>query len=119
MNPLMQEASASVEMGWLLGLMTLLFIAVFMHWLTTSFSRRIFLENLAYLMVRQNYNLADDPDLMVRIGDILGEPRRADDTVESYTARLQKKLKLDEIRARLLEQGKLPDLAPPESDEPF
>ena len=87
---------------------TLLLVVLFMHWLMSALSRRIFLENLGYLMVRQNYDLGDDPDLMKQIGDMLGETRRADDTVESYTKRLEEKLKLDEIRARLLEQGKLP-----------
>ena len=104
-----QEALGTISTYLAIAVVSLLLIAVFMHWLTSSFARRIFLDNLAYLMVRQNYTLADDADLMVQIGDMLGEPRRADDTVESYTARLEQKLKLDEIRARLLERGKLPD----------
>lgn len=107
-NP--QEAVGQIFSYLAIGVVALLLIVALMHWITSAFSRKIFLENLGYLIVRQNYNLADDPDLMVRVGDILGEPRRADDTVESYTERLEAKLKLGEIRARLLEQGKLPPI---------
>jgi cbb3-type cytochrome oxidase subunit 3 len=32
MNPLMREAAASVEMGWLLGVMTAVFLASFLYW---------------------------------------------------------------------------------------
>lgn len=85
-------------------------IIAFLHWLNTLLSRRIFLENLAYLMVRQRYALTEDPELMKQIGGILGVQREENDTVESYTARLEAALKLDEIRARLLARGKLPDL---------
>lgn len=105
-----QEALSQISTYLAIAVVSLLVIAVFMHWLTSAFSRRIFLDNLAYLMVRQDYDLAGDPELMVQIGEMLGEPRRPDDTVQSYTARLEAKLKLDEIRAALLERGKLPDL---------
>ena len=44
-------------------------------------------------------------------GELLGAAREDDDTVESYTLRLQEALKLDEIRAKLLARGKLPDWA--------
>lgn len=32
MNPLLQDAAESVSMGWLLGLMTLFFLAIFLGW---------------------------------------------------------------------------------------
>jgi len=33
MNPLLREAAASVRLGWLLGLMTLLFLGSFVLWI--------------------------------------------------------------------------------------
>ncbi|MDJ0975929.1 MAG: hypothetical protein QNJ98_15835 [Planctomycetota bacterium] len=112
------EALGVISTYLAIAVVFMLLVVVFMHWLMTLMSRRIFLDNLAYLMARQNYRIADDPDLMRQIGDMLGEPRRPDDTVESYTARLEGKLRLDEIRAALLERGKLPGL-PVEDDEPL
>ncbi len=32
MNPLLKDAAESVAMGWLLGLMTVVFLAVFVGW---------------------------------------------------------------------------------------
>lgn len=104
------DALAAISTYLAIAVVSMLIIVLFMHWLMTMLSRRIFLDNLAYLMVRQDYRLADDPALMQQIGDMLGEPRRPDDTVESYTSRLEEKLRLDEIRAALLERGKLPGL---------
>ncbi len=38
MNPLLREAAGSVEMGWLLGLMTLVFLAFFIGWAWWAYS---------------------------------------------------------------------------------
>ena len=38
MNPLMQEAAASVELGWLLGLTTALFLAAFLYWVWYAYA---------------------------------------------------------------------------------
>lgn len=105
-----REALGQIGTYLALALITCLVIVGFMHWLNTLLSRRIFLENLGYLMVRQRYRLEDDPELMKQIGDILGVRREDEDSVESYTERLAEALRLDEIRASLLERGKLPDL---------
>lgn len=32
MNPLLREAAASVQLGWVLGVMTVVFFAVFLGW---------------------------------------------------------------------------------------
>lgn len=38
MNPLLNEASASVGMGWLLGVMTVVFFAIFLGWVWYAWS---------------------------------------------------------------------------------
>jgi cbb3-type cytochrome oxidase subunit 3 len=38
MNPLMREAALSVEMGWLLGLLTVVFFASFIWWVWYAYS---------------------------------------------------------------------------------
>ena len=38
MNPLLREAAASVELGWLLGLLTVLFFAVFLWWVWYAYT---------------------------------------------------------------------------------
>jgi cbb3-type cytochrome oxidase subunit 3 len=45
-NPLIREAAASVEMGWLLGLMTVLFFVAFLGWTWWAYapSRRELME---------------------------------------------------------------------------
>lgn len=110
------EALKTISTYLAIAVTFMLVVVAFMHWLMTALSRRIFMDNVAYIMARQNYRLEDDPDLMRQLGDMLGEPRRPDDTVESYTARLEEKLRLDEIRAQLLERGKLPRLDADDGD---
>ena len=83
-------------------------ITFLMHWICSYFSRRIFIDILGYLMVRYDYRLEDDPDLLKQIGDILGVEHADDDTVQSYTKRIEQQLKLREIETRLKERGKLP-----------
>lgn len=40
MNPLMREAAASIEMGWLLGLLTVVFFASFLWWVWYAYTPR-------------------------------------------------------------------------------
>ena len=40
MNPVLREAAASVELGWLLGGMTAVFLATFLFWLWYAYSPR-------------------------------------------------------------------------------
>ncbi len=51
MNTLMREAAASVDMGWLLGGMTLVFFASFLYWTWYAYapSRKEFMEKAALL----------------------------------------------------------------------
>lgn len=46
MNPLIREAAESVQMGWLLGLMTIVFFAAFLWWTWWAYapSRRGLME---------------------------------------------------------------------------
>ena len=83
-------------------------ITFLMHWICSFFSRRIFLDILAYLMVRYDYRVEEDPDLLKQIGDMLGVEHAEDDTVQSYTKRIREGLKLHEIETRLRERGKVP-----------
>ncbi len=107
-----REALGEISTYLAVAIVALLLFVALLHLITDYFSKRIFMDNLGYLMVRQRYRLADDPALMKQIGELLGADREDDDTVESYTLRLQEALKLDEIRAKLLARGKLPDLGP-------
>jgi len=83
-------------------------ITMAMHWICATLSRRTFLEILGYLMVRYDYRLADDPGLLKQIGEILGVAREPDDTVQSYTQRIEEGLRLKEIEETLRQRGKLP-----------
>ncbi|MDH5589476.1 MAG: cbb3-type cytochrome c oxidase subunit 3 [Gemmatimonadota bacterium] len=38
MNPLLREAAASVQFGWLMGVMTLVFIACFLAWVWYAYT---------------------------------------------------------------------------------
>jgi cbb3-type cytochrome oxidase subunit 3 len=38
MNPLLQEAAASVELGWVLAAMTVVFFAIFLGWVWYAWS---------------------------------------------------------------------------------
>jgi len=40
MNPLLHEAANSVQMGWLLGLMTVVFLALFIGWIAWTYAPR-------------------------------------------------------------------------------
>lgn len=83
-------------------------ITVVMHWVCSYFSRRIFLDLLGYLMVRYDYRVEEDPDLLMQIGDMLGVKRAEDDTVDTYTRRIEAALRLQDIQAKLRARGKKP-----------
>jgi len=40
MNPLLREAAGAVSLGWLLGVMTVIFLAVFLGWIWYANSPR-------------------------------------------------------------------------------
>jgi hypothetical protein len=90
------------------AILAMVAITLLMHWICSFFSRRIFLDILGYLMVRYDYRLQHDPDLLVQIGEMLGVKRSEDDTVDSYTQRIEEALKVNEIQARLRARGKKP-----------
>ena len=96
-------------LAWLGGaLVVAVGIAALIHWVTAWYSRRIVLENLGYLVVRYEFRIEDDPDLLLQIGDMLEIRRSEEDTIESYARRLESALDLDGVRARLIARGKLP-----------
>jgi hypothetical protein len=100
---------ALTDIGAYLGyaVLAMVLITILMQWVCSWFSQRIFLDILGYLMVRYRYRIEEDPALLVQIGDILGVERSEDDTVETYTERIEEALKLEEIRARLKARGKI------------
>lgn len=107
------EALGEISTYLAIAIVFMLIITVVMHWICSYFARRIFLDILGYYMVRQGYNLEDDPRLMKQIGEMLGLERSSDDSVESYRERLERGLKLDETRAKLLARGKLAGIEDP------
>ncbi len=104
-----RQALANISTYLAIAIGAMIVITVAMHFICSYFARRIFLDILGYLMVRQNYRLADDPALMMQIGEMLGVAHEDADTVETYTRRIEGALRLDRIRADLLRAGKLPD----------
>ncbi len=58
-------------------------------------------------MVRYDYRLEEDSDLLLQIGEMLGVKRAEDDTVESYKGRIEEALKIHEIQERLKARGKV------------
>jgi hypothetical protein len=88
------------------AVLAMIVITMLMHWVCSYFSRRIFLDILGYLVVRYDYRVEDDPDLLKQIGEMLGVARSEDDTVESYTRRIEEALRLEEIAGRLKARGK-------------
>lgn len=81
-------------------------LAVLFHFVCKYVSRKSFLEILAYLVVRYRYRIEDDQALLKQIGELLEVERTDDDTVESYAARVEERLKLDEVRVRLAKRNK-------------
>jgi hypothetical protein len=92
----------------LISVFAMFAITALMHAVCSYFAKRTFLDILGYLMVRYRYRIEDDPDLLVQIGEILGAKGGDEDTIESYTKRIEEGLKLEDIRERLKAKGKLP-----------
>jgi len=103
-NPQEALRGAAEYLGY--AILAMIAITVLMHWICSYFSRRIFLDILGYLMVRYDYRVEEDPDLLVQIGDLLDVKRSEDDTVESYTRRIEAELHLQEAQAKLNARGK-------------
>lgn len=103
------QAALADILTWLGGaLLVAVVIAALIHTVTAWYSRRLFLQNLGYFVVRYRFRIEEDPDLLLQIGDMLGIARAPDDTVESYARRLEASLDLERVRARLIARGKLP-----------
>ena len=51
MNPLLQEAAESVEMGWLLAVMTVVFFACFLGWVWYAYApqHRALMDEMAQM----------------------------------------------------------------------
>jgi hypothetical protein len=103
-----QQAIRDIVSYLAVAVVAMVIITALMHLVCSYFSRRIFLDILSYLMVRYDYRVEEDPDLLMRIGEILNVRRAENDTVESYTLRIEEALKLEDIEARLRARGKLP-----------
>jgi hypothetical protein len=103
-----REALADI-LAWLGGGLLVAFaIGALIHAVTSWWSRRLFLENLAYLVVRYRFRIEDDPELLLEVGSLLKLERTDDDTIESYARRVEAALDLERTRARLIERGRLP-----------
>lgn len=108
-----RAALAHISTYLAISIVTMLAITAAMHWICSYFARKIFLDILGYLMVRQSYRLDKDPALMMQIGEMLAVERSPTDTIETYSKRIESALRLDRIRADLLKRGRLPDLDAP------
>jgi hypothetical protein len=80
--------------------------AVALHYVCGYVARKVFLEILAYLVVRYRYRVEDDERLMKQLGEVMNVPRSDDDTVESYAERIEQGLRLDRVRERLARKHK-------------
>lgn len=87
-------------------LLAIVVLAVAFHYVCKWVSRRSFVEILAYLVVRYRYRLGDDQALLKEIGEVLHVEHRDDDTVESYTERVEAAMGLEQVRARLRARNK-------------
>jgi len=87
-------------------LVAMVLLAVLFHFVCKYVSRKSFVEILAYLVVRYRYRIEDDQDILKEIGEVLKVEHHADDTVESYTQRVEDAMGLDRVRARLLAKNK-------------
>jgi hypothetical protein len=104
-----REALGAISTYLAIAIVCMLAITMVMHWICSWSAKRTFLEIMGYYIVRLGYQVGDDPRLMMQVGEMLGIARSEDDTVETYARRIEQSLRLDEIRARLLARGKLPD----------
>jgi hypothetical protein len=92
---------------WLGGtILAMVVLAILFHFVTKYVSRKSFLEILAYLVVRYRYRIEDDQELLKQIGELVEVERREDDSVETYAARVEERLRLDRVRGRLARKNK-------------
>jgi hypothetical protein len=91
-------------LGLTLGAIVL--FAVAFHFACAYISRKVFLDLLAYLMVRYGHRIEDDQALLKQLGEVMGIPMTENDTVESYAQRIEDGLKLEKVRDRLRRKSK-------------
>ena len=90
--------------GLAIGAMVLLTIVI--HYVCKFVAKKSFVEILSYLVVRYRYHVDDDEELLKELGEILDVEHRDDDTVESYAQRVEDRMGLEKIRARLKAKNK-------------
>lgn len=95
-------------LGLAVGAMVLLTLVI--HYACSFVARRSFVEILSYLVVRYRYHVDDDEHLLKELGELLHVEHRDDDTVESYTQRVEDRMGLDKVRARLTAKHKTIEL---------
>jgi hypothetical protein len=83
-------------------------VAIVLHLVCKWVSRRSFVDLVSRLVVRHDVRIEDDQDLLKELGEILGVPHEDDDTVESYTERVERALRLDRERERERLKGTVP-----------
>ena len=97
--------------GLAIGSMVVLAFAI--HAACKYVAKKSFVEILSYLVVRYRYHVEDDDGLLKELGEILAVEHRDDDTVESYAQRVEDRMGLDKVRARLTAQHKPIELGGP------
>lgn len=98
-NPQTTYVQVLEYFGITVGAMVLFAVAI--HYVCGWISRKVFLELLAYLVVRYRYRIEDDERLMKQLGEVMKVRRSEDDTVETYADRIEAGLRLDQVRERL------------------
>lgn len=98
-------------LGLAVGSMVLLAFAI--HAACKYVARKSFVEILSYLVVRYRYHVEDDEGLLKELGEILAVEHRDDDTVESYAQRVEDRMGLDRVRAKLTAKHKPIELGGP------
>jgi len=73
----------------------MLAIAIVLNRVTRFFSGRIFVEHVRFLVREHGYPLQKDHSLVRELGEILRVPYTEEDTLESYSQRVQEKMKLE------------------------
>lgn len=82
-------------------IVAMVLLAVLFHFVCKYVSRKSFVEILAYLVVRYRYHVEDDQEMLKELGEILRVEHHPDDTVESYTQRVEEAMQIERVRDRL------------------
>lgn len=98
-------------LGFAVGSMVLLAFTI--HAACKYVARKSFVEILSYLVVRYRYHVEDDEGLLKELGEILSVEHRDDDTVESYAQRVEDRMGLEKVRAKLTAKHKPIELGGP------